>query len=487
MRVAIVGAGFGGIAAAIALAKEGIDDYVVFERFDGVGGVWRQNTYPGAACDVPSCLYSLSYEQRSDWSRSCSPQAEILAYLESLVAGYGIAGRLRAGTEVARADFDRHALRWKIVTDRGDRYEADVLVLACGQLNRPAAPRVAGREEFAGHSFHSAEWDHSYDLRGQRVAVVGTGASAIQFIPEIARDVARLHVFQRSAPWMLPRANPLYPPWARAAIRRTPGLQRLRRLGVRAVMESGIAALTRSQALHATVAASSRAFMRLQLRDPEVRRRARPDYPVGCKRILFSSRYLPALQRPNVELVTEPIERLCPAGIVTTDGQTRAVDCVIYSTGFKAQDFVLPLAVTGLGGRSLVDAWAGGAEAHLGLTVTGFPNMFLLYGPNTNLGVGSIIVMLEAQVGYLVDALRRLRAAGGGALDVLPEAQRASGEALQRRLRESVWTGCRNWYVRPDNGRVTNNWPGSMREYARATRRVRPEDYRWLRPTGGER
>ncbi len=428
---------------------------------------------------MPSCLYSFSFEQRRDWSRSCSPQAEIVDYLERLVADHGIARCLRLGTEVVRAEFEDRTLSWRLTTHGGEAVEAEILVLACGQLNRPAWPRIAGRDGFLGRSFHSAEWDHSYDLRGKRVAAVGTGASAVQFVPEIARQAARLHVFQRSAPWMLPRANPPYPALARAAIRRTPGLQRLRRIGTLAVMEAGIAALTEGRALNSALAASSRAFMRAQLRDPDVRRKAWPDYPIGCKRILFSSRYLPALQRPNVELVTETIARLGPHAVHTGDGREREVDCVIYGTGFRAQDFVVPLAVTGSAGRPLEEAWVAGAEAHLGLMVAGFPNMFLLYGPNTNLGVGSIIFMLEAQVGFLVDAMRRLAAGGKAALDVRPEAQRASGEALQARLRQSVWTGCRNWYVREDNGRVTNNWPGLMTEYARATRRVAPDDYRW--------
>ncbi|MEA2355292.1 MAG: hypothetical protein QOD61_1421 [Solirubrobacteraceae bacterium] len=485
MRVAIVGAGFGGIATAIALAREGIDDFVVLDRFDGVGGVWRQNTYPGAACDVPSCLYSFSYEQRRDWTRACSPQAEIRDYLEATVARYGISDRLRLGTEVVRADFDDRTLGWRLVTDRDETIEARHLVLACGQLNRPAWPPIAGIEAFAGRSFHSAEWDHSYDLRGKRVAVVGTGASAVQFVPEIAREVERLHVFQRSAPWMLPRRNPRYGGLTRAAIRHAPGLQRLRRAATRAVMEVGIAALAEGKVLHAGLSAASKAFMRGQLRDPEVRRRAWPDYPIGCKRILFSSYYLPALQRANVELVTEAVERIRVDGIETRDGRLREVDCIIYGTGFRAQEFVVPLDVRGSGGRSLEEGWAGGADAHLGLTVAGFPNMFLLYGPNTNLGVGSIIVMLEAQVAFVIDALRRLAATGSVAIDVRPEVQRASGEALQRRLSRSVWTGCRNWYVRPENGRVTNNWPGHMAEYVRATRSLRPEDYRWLRSAPG--
>jgi cation diffusion facilitator CzcD-associated flavoprotein CzcO len=278
---------------------------------------------------------------------------------------------------------------------------------------------------------------------------------------------------------MLPRRNPEYPGFFKAAVQRVPGLQRLRRLGILTFMESCVTALTQVRALHLALRAWSTAFMRLQLRDPEVRRRAWPDYEIGCKRILFSSAYLPALQRENVELVTDPVERLTERGVVA-GGREREADCVIYGTGFKANEFVLPMEVAGRGGRSLQDAWSEGAEAHLGLTVAGFPNMFLLYGPNTNLGIGSIIVMIEAQVGYVVDALRRLRGSRAAALDVRPEVQRASGDAVQARLRGSIWTRCHNWYARDEDGRVVNNWPGYMAEYVRATRALVPAEYDWL-------
>ncbi|MEA2311653.1 MAG: hypothetical protein QOE28_1621 [Solirubrobacteraceae bacterium] len=479
MRVGIVGAGFSGIATAIALRRQGIEDFTVFEAGPELGGVWSKNTYPGAACDVPSYAYSFSYAQRKDWSRPCSPQPEILDYLKATAAGHGVADRIRLDCEVAGATFDDDALRWTLTLADGETYECDVLAIACGQLSRPSWPRIEGAEAFAGHSFHSAEWDHGYDLRGKRVAVIGTGASAIQFVPAIAPEVAELQVYQRSAPWLLPRRNPEYPGFVKAAVQAVPGLQRLRRLGILTFMESCVTALTQVRALQLALRTWSATFMRMQLRDPQVRRRAWPDYEIGCKRILFSSAYLPALQRENVELVSEPIERLTAGGVVA-GGRERPVDCVIYGTGFKANEFVLPMQVSGREGRSLQDTWSEGAEAHLGLTVAGFPNMFLLYGPNTNLGIGSIIVMIEAQVGYVVDALRRLRDSGAAALDVRPEVQRASGAALQARLKDSVWTHCHNWYTREDTGRVVNNWPGYMAEYVRATRALVPAEYDWL-------
>jgi len=481
VRVAIVGAGFSGIAMAIALRREGIEDFTVFERGADLGGVWHRNTYPGAACDVPSYLYSFSYDQRRDWTQPCSPQAEILGYLRDVAERHGVLDRVRTNTEVEQADFDERTATWTLVTVGGERLTADALVLACGQLSRPRWPSIPGMEEFAGHSFHSAEWDHGYDLAGKRVAVLGTGASAVQFVPPVAEQAAHVDVYQRTAPYVLPRRNPRYPEWARRLIGVVPGLQALRRLGLLLFMETFIAALTRFRPLGWLFRTWSTTFMRSQLRDPDVRRRAWPDYPFGCKRILFSSAYLPALQRPDVELVTDRIERITTAAVVTADGKPRPADCVIYGTGFRSHDFVMPMAVAGVGGRDLEAHWSGGAEAHLGITVAGFPNMFVLYGPNTNLGVGSIITMIEAQVGYAIDALRMARRTGS-AVDVRPEVQRASGERVQERLRDSVWTSCRSWYRQDGDGRVVNNWPGHMFEYTRATRRVDPGEYREIRP-----
>ena len=481
MRVAIVGAGFSGIAMAIALRREGIEDFTIFERAESLGGVWHHNTYPGAACDVPSYLYSYSYEQRRDWTQPCSSQAEILDYLHETARKHGVIDRVRTGTEVELAEFDDASARWSLRTSTGERFEADALVLACGQLSRPRRPSIPGAGEFGGHSFHSAEWDHDYDLAGKRVAVIGTGASAVQFVPPVAERAAHLDVYQRSAPYVLPRNNGEYPPLVRRLIASLPGLQAARRYGMWAFMETFVAGLTRIRPLGWLLRAWCTTFMRSQLDDPEVRRKAWPDYPFGCKRILFSSDYLPALQRSDVELVTDEISRITSAGVITADGREREVDCIVYGTGFRSNDFVVPMRVTGAGGRELQAAWSEGAEAHLGIAVSGFPNMFVLYGPNTNLGVGSIIVMIEAQVRYAIDALRTARRAGA-ALDVRPEVQRTSSERVQERLRASVWASCRNWYRQEGTGRVVNNWPGFMFEYVRATRAIRPEEFREVRP-----
>ena len=318
-------------------------------------------------------------------------------------------------------------------------------MLACGQLSRPRWPSIPGMGEFAGHSFHSAEWDHGYDLAGRRVAVIGTGASAVQFVPPVAERAAQLDVYQRSAPWVLPRDNSTYRPAFRRLVERVPGLQAARRYGMWAFMELFVAGLTKVRPLAWLLRAWSTVFMRSQLKDPDVRRKAWPDYPFGCKRILFSSDYLPALQRHDVELVTDPIARITPTGVLTADGRERPADCLVYGTGFRSGDFVMPMQVAGANGHTLDEAWAAGPEAHLGITVSGFPNMFVLYGPNTNLGVGSIIVMIEAQVRYALDAIRRARRTGA-ALDVRPEVQAASAGRVQERLRGSVWASCRNWY-----------------------------------------
>jgi cation diffusion facilitator CzcD-associated flavoprotein CzcO len=485
MRVAIVGAGFSGIGMGAALQRAG-HEYAIFERAGDLGGVWQHNTYPGACCDVPSYVYSYSWAQRRDWSRPCSPQAEIQDYLREVATEQRVIGKIRFGTEVTEARWDPGQLKWRLTLRRSeaggaDDYEADALVLGCGQLSRPSWPQVPGATEFAGHSFHSAQWDHENDLTGERVAVIGTGASAIQFIPEVAQRAAHLDVYQRSAPYLLPRRNVAYPEPVRQLLRRIPGAQRVRRYGMCGVMESITFGLTRSSATRALLRAWSTAFMRVQLRgDRRLRRRAWPDYPFGCKRILFSSSYLPALRRNDVELISDQIDRITARGVVTRDGTERPVDTIIWGTGFHTNEFVVPMRVFGDGGAELQHSWRDGAEAHHGISVAGYPNLFLLYGPNTNLGAGSIIVMLEAQIRYVSRALALI--GDGQALDVRPEVQRRFADDVQRRLGDTVWTGCHSWYRRDGDGRIVNNWPGFVAEYVRDTRDVDVADYAVLHP-----
>ncbi|GAB2810630.1 NAD(P)/FAD-dependent oxidoreductase [Streptomyces daliensis] len=488
VKVIIVGAGFGGIAAAIELRRHGFDELTLLEAAPEPGGTWHYNRYPGAACDVPSHFYSYSYAQRPDWSRLCSPQPEILEYLRGVAAEFGVDRSVVTGMEVTSCHWDEDACRWTVHARdaAGERHtwHGEALVLATGQLNQPAVPALPGRAAFEGHSFHSARWDHGYDLRDKRVAVVGTGASAVQFVPEIASRVSRLTVFQRTGNWFLPLSNGPYPRTVRALLRRVPGLRAVWRAVLFSAMELLTAAIRHPGTLGRFAGALAGAFMRRQLRDPEVRRKAWPTYPFGCKRVLFSSTFLPALQGENVELVTAPITGMSPRGPVTADGRTHEVDCVIYATGFRTNDFMLPMEITGTGGRSLREAWARGPRAHLGITVPGFPSMFLMYGPNTNTSGGSIIFFLQAQARYLCQALRRVRTHRAAAIEVRAEAEAADVLAVRRRFDGTAWLRCDSWY-RDAAGRNVANWPGYMREYAARTRTLDPADFRLLRGNRG--
>ncbi len=472
----VVGAGFGGIAAAIELQRQGIADVTILERAGGLGGTWRHNTYPGAACDVPSHLYSYSFAQRTDWTRLCSPQPEILAYAEEVARRHGIDRLVVGDTEVTACRWDEATATWSVQTAGGKSYEADAIVLATGQLHRPARPEIPEAETFTGRLMHSAEWDPELDLRDQRVAVIGTGASAVQFVPEIARVARSLTVFQRTGNWFLPRRNRPYPRAWRAAVAHVPGLQRWRRAFVTHYGEALTAMIRHPRTLGRIGAARSALFMRAQLRDPELRRKAWPDYAFGCKRVLFSSAFLPALARDNVELITDAIASIGPDGPVTAGGRTIAVDTIIYATGFRTNDFVAPMEVTGAGGRTLREAWSDGASAHLGITVPGFPSMFLMYGPNTNTSGGSILVYLEAQAAYLAQALALVRSRGGAALDVRPDVAARSDGEVQGRFAGTAWTACDSWY-RDGGGRIVANWPGYMREYVRATAVLDPAEF----------
>jgi cation diffusion facilitator CzcD-associated flavoprotein CzcO len=475
-KIIIVGAGFGGIAGAIELRRHGFEDITILEGASDLGGTWFYNSYPGAACDVPSHLYSFSYAQRTSWSRLCSPQQEILGYLRDVAQDHRVTDLIRFSQSVSDCTFNPASGGWTIQTESGDSHDADVLILATGQLNRPSVPGLPGLDRFGGHSFHSARWDHDYDLRGARVAVVGTGASAVQFVPEVAHQAGHLSVFQRTGNWFLPRRNHVYPPVVRAAIRHIPGVQRLRRSFLFNYCESLTLAIRHPRTVGRLAGMRSAAFMRSQLPDPELRRRAWPDYTFGCKRVLFSSHYLPTLGRPNVELVTDPITEVTESGLRTQDGRLHEVDCIIWGTGFKATEFVAPTRVAGADGRTLDEVWSDGAHAHLGLTVPGFPSMFLMYGPNTNTSGGSIIFYHEAQAAYIRQALEHLRAGGYRSLDVRPDVEAASDRELQGRFAGTAWTGCDSWY-RDRQGRIVTNWPGYMREYLERTRTFAASEY----------
>jgi cation diffusion facilitator CzcD-associated flavoprotein CzcO/acetyl esterase/lipase len=479
--VAIIGAGFGGLGMGAALRRAGFANFTIFEKGEDIGGVWRDNTYPGSACDVPSHLYCFSFEPNRDWSRRYSPQADILAYLRRVVDRYDLADHLRLGTEVIGAEFDPTIGRWRIELSGtaqrcGEIVEADFLVSACGQLSQPRYPAVSGRSEFTGVAFHSARWDHSVDLAGKRVVVIGTGASTIQFVPAIAPLAGHLTLFQRSAPYLIPKLDRRYRDWHRGMFNRLPAVQSAARLGFWIFYETITTAVETFQPIIAPFRLSFWAQRRIQVRDPVTRAALEPDYPMGCKRVLVSSDFYPALNRPNVELVAKPVVEITKTGVRTADGVWDA-DVIIFGTGFAAGDFLAPMRIRGLDGTQLHEVWRHGACAYLGITVPGFPNLFLLYGPNTNLGTSSIPHMLESQTAYVIDALRALERTGAAYLDLRTEAYDAFDAEMRRRLANSLWaTGCTSWY-QTASGRITNNWPGYTSEYRRRTRCVNLADY----------
>lgn len=474
--VAIIGAGFGGLGLAVALQRAGVD-FVVYEQAGGLGGVWRDNVYPGAACDVPSNLYSFSFARRHPWTRPYAGQAEILAYLERCADAHDLRRHIRLHHRLVAADFDEPRGEWRLRLADGRERRARVLVSSVGQLHRPAIPPLPGRGAFRGVSFHSARWDHAHELAGASVAVIGTGASAAQFVPEIVDRVRRLHVFQRSPAWVAPKAEAPFTPWRRQLLDAVPLLQDLDRL--RSFLLTELLGYSYRGPRFVTTPPTllARALLRAQVRDPALRRTLTPQYPLGCKRIILSNRWLPALCRPNVEVVTTPIAGLSARGVVTCDGRERAVDTVIYGTGFAATEFLAGLEIRGRDGRELAAAWADGARAHLGLAVPGFPNFFMMYGPNTNLGAGSIVFMLEQQAAHVAALARVLLDRGLHSVEVRAEVERAFVRQMRERSARSTYSGdCTSWYKDAEGVNLTN-WVGSMLEYRRRARVPRLADY----------
>ncbi|MFB9236480.1 flavin-containing monooxygenase [Plantactinospora siamensis] len=482
VRVAVLGAGFGGIGAAIRLRQHGYDDFVVFDRADDVGGTWRDNTYPGCACDVPSHMYSLSFAPNPDWTRSFSGQPEIWAYLRGCVHRFGLTKHLRLGHEVTGAAWDTDGARWLIDTSGGP-WSAGTLVVAAGPLSEPAVPDLPGLAGFAGEVFHSARWRHDLDLAGRRVAVIGTGASAIQFIPRIAPRVAALQVYQRTPPWVLPRADRRIREWERRLFRAVPGARRAARAGVYWGREVAATAFLRPAVMRAGQAVAGR-HLRGAVADPNLRARLTPGYTMGCKRVLLSNDYYPALTRDNVELVTDRISEVRPAGIGTADGTFRPADTIILGTGFTATEPPLARLIRGADGRTLREAWGGSMRAYQGVTVTGFPNLALLLGPNTGLGHNSVVFMIECQLNHLLGLLR-LTERAGAPVEPTPAAQDAFVAGVDRRMRKTVWTrgGCRSWYL-DATGRNSTLWPGYTWSYWLRTRRFDPAAYRTIAPAG---
>jgi cation diffusion facilitator CzcD-associated flavoprotein CzcO len=475
--VIIVGSGFAGLGMAIRLKQAGIDDFVILEQADDVGGTWRDNHYPGCACDVQSHLYSFSFEPWPRWTRDFAPRQEILEYLRHCADKYGVRPHVRFGAKVVQARFDERAGEWELSTGDGGTWRARVVVSGTGPLSRPQLPDIAGLSSFEGKTFHSARWDHSFPLAGKTVAVIGTGASAVQLVPRIATEVERLHVFQRTPPWLMPKPDGPIPSWKQALFARAPAAQKAARARIywtRELLALGFVVEPRILKLAEGL---GRRYLKKSVADPALRAKLTPSYRLGCKRVVPSNDYLPALQRPNVELVTEGIAEVRPHGIVTKDGVERPVDAIVLATGFEAAEQVAPFEVLGRDGRDLNEVWSGGAEAYLGVTIAGFPNLFLLVGPNTGLGHSSMVFMIESQVAYVVDAIRTMRARGLKLVALKAEAQRRYNERIQERLKSSVWSsGCMSWYL-TRSGKNTTIWPGFTFEFRLRTRRFDAGSY----------
>ena len=465
---------------AIRLKQAGRDDFVIFERAADLGGTWRDNTYPGCQCDVESNLYSYSFAPSPTWSRTYAPQVEIWDYLRACAKRFELGKHLRYDHEVQSASWDDAAARWRIETSKG-MFSADVLVAAVGPLSEPSLPPIPGLDEFPGPHFHTAAWDHSVDLTDKRVAVVGTGASAIQLVPRIQPKVGQLHLFQRTPPWVLPHRDHPVSGLARALYRSVPGWQRLVRSIVYWSRELFVIPFMKPSR-NSMPERLARRHLEKQVADPALRARLTPRYAIGCKRILISNDYYPALQRPNVEVVTDDIREVRGRSIVMADGSEREIDVIILATGFRVTEMPFAKRVTGREGRCLADQWSGGATAYRGTAVAGFPNLFLLLGPNTGLGHTSVLVMVEAQLRYVMGCLDHLERSGLAAIEVRREAQDAFNAAVQSRLRDTVWNagGCRSWYL-DKTGRNTTIWPGMTWPYVRLLRRFDPVAYKLSR------
>ena len=474
----IIGSGFGGLGAAIALRKAGLSDLVVLEKADSVGGTWRENTYPGCACDVPSHLYSFSFERNPRWSETYSPQAEIRAYLERCADKYDVRRHVRFGAEAVSAELDEASGLWTVTTRKGDRFEARVVIGAVGPLHRFSLPQIPGLDRFRGKVIHSARWDHAFDPRGQRVAAVGSGASAIQFIPAIVDDVARMHVFVRTPAWILPREERRYTELEKQLFERLPLASWLVRQEIFLRHELRTLGFVREKRILAFAERLARRHLAEAIADPGLREILTPGYRMGCKRILLSNTYYPALAKPHVEVIGRGLERVTEGGVLGPDGVERPVDAILLGTGFDVHDYLGPMRVRGRGGRDLGEQWAKeGAHAFYGVTAPGFPNFFTLVGPNTGLGSNSIVFMIEAQIEMIMKIVGLVRGRPGALVEVREEVERAFNARVQEKLRSTIWeTGCHAWY-HDASGRNCTLWPGLCSQYWVETQRFDAADY----------
>ena len=478
--IAVVGGGFGGVGAAVMLRRAGYHDVTVFERGERVGGVWHHNTYPGAACDVPSHLYEFSFEPNPRWSRRYAPQAEIQNYLEDVARRHGVIDRIHTGTEVERARWDEERSVWLLETSTGS-HEAEILLTACGQLSVPKVPPIPGLSDFDGPAFHTARWRHDVDLTGKRVAVIGTGCSAIQVVPAIQPVVDRLDVYQRSPGWTFPKMDFAYSERTQRLFERFPILQRLDRAAVFAFMELGAAAMTsRGWLLPAFRAVGRRQIKAIE--DPELRRKVTPSDEIGCKRIMLTDDWYPALTKPNVELMTDRVAEVTRTGVRTDDDVERPADALVLATGFETHGFVAPMEIVGPDGHTLAEEWSEVARAYLGTSVPRFPNLFLLYGPNTNGGTGSVIYTIEAAINHVIAALGELDRADATRIELRRETAEEFDRELREALAETVWhSGCTSWYL-DENGNDPNQWPWLWSTYRRRAERIEPGAYELSAP-----
>jgi cation diffusion facilitator CzcD-associated flavoprotein CzcO len=475
--VAIVGSGFSGMGMAIKLKQEGKRDFVVLERADDVGGTWHYNTYPGCACDVPSHLYSFSFAPNPRWTETYSKQPEIRAYLERVADDFGIRPHVRFGHTVEECAWNEQEKLWEVQTDRG-AIRARVLVAGMGPLAEPKMPELPGLEDFEGETFHSARWNHDWDPKGKRVASIGTGASAIQYVPELQPDVEQLHVFQRTPPWVFPHNNRPVKDWERRLYSRSKLAQRLMRGGIYTGREAAVLGFVKNPKLMRIAEWVAKRHMRSAISDPELLEKVTPDYTIGCKRILPSNKWYPALGKPNIELVTSGVKEVRRNSVVDEDGVEREVDAIVFGTGFAVTDQPVSRQVRGRDGRTLDELWQGSPRAHLGLTVAGYPNFFLLLGPNTGLGHNSMVYMIESQLAHVMGALRAMDKSGADTVEVRQDVLDGYNAAIEEQLEGTVWnTGCKSWYF-DANGRNSTLWPDWTWRFRRRAAEFKPSEYR---------
>ena len=486
-QIAIIGSGFGGLGLGIELKKRGLDTFTIFEKADSVGGTWRANTYPGAECDIPSALYSYSFEN-FDWPNKWSHQPVIRDYLEHCATRYGLRPHLQFGATVTACVWDEDSQTWEVTVDHGDdgahTYRFDIVVSATGQLSRPRWPDIDGMDDFEGDLFHSAEWDHDVALSGRRVASIGAGASAVQYVPPVAEQAAHTTVFMRTPNWIIPKNDRDYTGLEKALIRRSRFARNLRRFGLWFRSDVvGFNLMRRESKLRPLITAASKKYLRDEVSDPDKRRALTPDYPMGAKRVLFSDDFYQAIEAHDVAIERDRIERIDATGIVTVDDDGTEthhdVDVIVIGTGFHTQDFLTPMKVIGRDGCNLHDDWsidAGGPQALFGLTVHGYPNLFFMYGPNTNLGHTSIILMLESQARYIWSVVAQMAERTLQSVEVTAAAQKRFNDELDERLADRAWVLIEDsWYLQA--GRVTNNWVGRTTEYRRRTAQADLDDY----------